>query len=209
MRVFSTLAFLFLCATATAQEQPALLITEGGYYYIIVNDEGEPTIEEVDNVIDFRGDSPDPPTPPDGDRISVRVQQWAEEVNHPQGARALAVVYETVADNVENGTLSPDDAFAAIKQATDRVLDTVGGSDKWDGFRQKLGDVIVSNMQRGELDSQDEISKFLHLVSAGLDSAQGAEEALDPELIQLIIQLIIQIINLFSGDGGIGDGGPV
>lgn len=210
--ILSALAVFALCASAGAQENPALLITDGGYYYIIVDDDGVPTVEEVDNVIDFRENGePAPPTPPeppndDEDHISVRVQQWAEEVDHPQGARALSVVYKTIADNVDSGALDHGDAFVAIKRATDRVLDTVGGEDRWDGFREKLGDVIIGEMQRGGLNSRAEVSKFLYSVFDGLDAVEGSAEALDPQLIQLIIQLIIQIINMFGGGSG---GGPV
>lgn len=210
--LISTLAILEMCATASAQENPALLITDGGYYYIVLDDDGVPAVEEVDKVIDFRTDGePDPPTPPeppdDEGHISVRVQQWAEEVDHPQGARALSVVYKTIADNVDSGALDHGDAFAAIKRATDRVLSTVGGEDRWDGFREKLGDVIIEEMQHGGLNSRAEVSKFLYAVVDGLDAVEGTAEALDPQLIQLIIQLIIQIINMFGG--GSGGGGPV
>ena len=190
-----------------AAEPPALLVTKAGFYYIVTDDAGVPVLVKVTKVITV-GDTggiplpPDtPPVPPQTPAVTVQVQAWAAEVNHPVGAQALSLVYSTVADSLKDGKLDPADAFPAVKKATDQVLPLAGGAERWAGFRSKLGDLITLKLQKGELQHPKDYEKFLREVATGLSGSAAEAPALDPTVIQKIIQLILLILQIFAGGG--------
>lgn len=184
-------------------EPPALLITKAGHYFVVLNDAGEPTLVKITQIIRV-GDvpppnGPDDPAPPEESDVVQKVRVWASEVDHPVGAQALALIYRTIAEKVDDGSLKPEDAFPAIKKATEQVLPTVGGGSKWDDWRIKVGDLITEKLQKGELSHPQHLVKFLNEVAQGLEGSTGASEALNPEAIRAIIELILRLLELFTG----------
>jgi hypothetical protein len=190
-----------------AAEPPALLITKAGFFYIVTDDAGVPVLVKVTKVISIgdTGGIPVPPdtpdVPPQPPAVTVQVQAWAAEVNHPVGAQALGLVYSTVADSLRDGKIDPADSFPAVKKATEQVLPLAGGAERWAGFRAKLGDLITLKLQKGELQHAKDYERFLREVAAGLNSSAAEAPALDPAVIQKIIQLILLILNIFAGGG--------
>ena len=205
--LFATAALLGgLGLPLQAAEPPALLVTKAGFYYIVTDDAGVPVLVKVTKVISV-GDTggtpvpPDTPPPPQPPAVTQQVQAWAAEVNHPVGAQALAVVYSTVADSLKDGKIAPEDAFPAVKKATEQVLPLAGGVERWAGFRAKLGDLITLKLQKGELQHSKDYERFLQEVAAGLNGSAAEAPALNPEVVQKIIQLILFVLQIFAGGG--------
>ena len=187
-----------------AAEAPALLVTKAGFYYIVTDEAGVPVLVKVTKVITVGdGGLPGPPdtpdVPPQPPAVTTQVAAWAAEVNHPVGAQALGLVYSTIADSLRDGKIDPADAFPAVKKATEQVLPMAGGVERWSGFRSKLGDLITLKLQKGELQHSKDYERFLREVAAGLNSSAAESPALDPAVIQKIIQLILLILQIFGG----------
>ena len=197
-------ALLGVGSVSQAAEPPALLVTKAGFYYVVTDDAGVPVLVKVTKVItvgDTGGNPLPPDTPPQPPAVTTQVKAWAAEVNHPVGAQALAVVYSTVADSLKEGKLDPGDAFPAVKKATEQVLPLAGGAERWTGFRTKLGDLITLKLQNGELQHSKDYERFLREVAAGLNDSASQSPALDPAVIQKIIQLILLVLQIFAGGG--------
>ena len=214
MRLLSALLLCLLSASALAADPPALLVTKAGFYYVITDDAGTPVLVKVTNVVRIGDGPPNVPNPPDTpdapppvtDPTAALVKRLAAEVNDPAGAKALALVYKTIGEKVDDGSLKPEDAFPAIKAATDQVLAAINAGPKWTGFRAKLGDEITRKLQAGELQHPRDYVKFLSAVAAGLEGAAPAETALSPELVQTIVQLILAVLSRLLGGA---EGSPV
>lgn len=189
-------------------EPPALLITQSGHYFVVLDSDGEPTLVKITQVIDMTGGGgpvpPDDPTPPKPPTVTVQVAELTKSVNHPVGAQALSLTYGTIADSLRDGKLSYENTLPALKQASDTVLTAVKAGDKWVGWRASVGDILTAKMQSGDVTNARELEKFLREVKAGLDSAAGTEAALDPATLQLIITLILQVIERLFGGAGVG-----
>lgn len=215
MKTPTVLALLLLlnfaaASVAEAADPPALVVTKGGYYYLVTDDAGDPTLVKVTHVVVI-GDPPPgggDTDPPPASGVAAQVRVWAAEVGDPVGAQALALVYTTVADKLDKGEVKPEDAFAAVKDATDETLGAVQSKAKWDGFRARLGEVIVAKLQGGELQHPKDTIKLLRDVAAGLTDSKGEAAALDRRLIEQLVALILKILLDKYGDD-IGVGGPV
>lgn len=210
--LFAIAALLGGFSGSYAAEPPALLVTKTGFYLVVTDDAGVPVLVKVQKVITIgdTGGIPVPPdtpdTPPQPPAVTTQVQAWAAEVNHPVGAQALGLVYSTIADSLRDGKIEAGDAFPAVKKATEQVLPMAGGVERWAGFRAKLGDLITLKLQKGELQHSKDYERFLREVAAGLNAATATEPALDPQVIQKIIQLILLILQIFAGGG---DASPI
>lgn len=213
MRYLLASLLCLFSATALSAEPPALVVTKAGFYYVVTDDDGVPTLVKVTKVITI-GDVPPTDTPPPDEpdpptTVETQVRDWAAEVDHPVGAQSLALVYRTIAEKVDDGSLDPGDAYPAIKSACDQVLPTVNAGTKWDGWRVKVGELITTKSQAGELSLAKDIAKFLNEVADGLDSSATSAPALDPEIISAIIALILRLLELFGVGGGGETPGPV
>jgi hypothetical protein len=188
-----------------ADELPPLIVAPSGIYYVTVDSAGVPVLVRATKVsVVGSGGVPvpvPPDTPPQPPAVTQQVQGWAAEVNHPVGAQALAVVYSTVADSLKDGKIAPEDAFPAVKKATEQVLPLAGGAERWAGFRAKLGDLITLKLQKGELQHSKDYERFLREVAAGLNGSAAEAPALNPEVVQKIIQLILFVLQIFAGGG--------
>jgi hypothetical protein len=210
-RLALTVALLCFASVAVPADPPALLITPGGHYFVVLDSAGEPTLVKITKVIrigEAPPDGPDEPVPPPAPEVTTQVKGWSAEVNHPVGAQAMALIYRTIAEKIDDGSLKPEDAFPAIKAATDQVLPTVGGKGKWDDWRVKVGDLITSKLQSGDLQHPRQLVTFLTQVADGLDASAKASPALDPKVLSAIVELILRLLELF-GVGGGGGPGPV
>lgn len=176
---------------------PALVITEKGYSLMTVGADGNPVLTPVTQVVDLRGGSgptPGPVPPVDADPIAVQVKGWSDSVGDPTSRQALAEVYRRVGE--ASAGQPREKVLSALRQATDGVLNSTGGTVKWAPWRENVSKLIDSEEAKGPVDWP----KFCASVAKGLDT--GA--ALDPALLTLIVNLILQIIQLFFGGGGSG-----
>lgn len=203
MRTIICLAVVLWTAVAGAGPT-ALVLTDAGYQVMTVGDDGKAVLSPVtpvNQVVDLRtGKTPPGPVPPPDvttDPIATQVRQWAAEVNDPTSAQALAIVYREVG-KVSAGQ-SRDKVMGALRQATDSVLTSTGGTDRWKPWRGKVSALIDSEEAKGAVN----YPKLCDSVANGLE-ASAPSPALDPALLQLIVSLILQIIQIFFGGGGTG-----
>jgi hypothetical protein len=188
-------ALLVLCMAASGAG-PVLVITDGGYQIMSVGSDGKAVLTAVGSVVDMRGTPGPGPTPPDvtTDPIAVQVKGWSDAVGDPTTRQALAEVYKRVGES--SAGQPREKVLAALRQATDGVLGATGGTVKWAPWRDNVSKLIDAEEAKGPIDWV----KFCASVSKGLDTGT----ALDPVLLQLIINLIMQIIQMFFGGGGTG-----
>lgn len=179
---FWGLAFFvwMLAAAVQAFGQPPLTITEAGYFLTVVGENGRPEMIELTTVIDLtdgrRPDGPDDPDAPDVDGEIVRqIEAWADEVDDPNGAQAIAWVYSHIRGALEDELLNSETVWVALKDATDKALEEIDGSKDWTGFREKLTGVLTERRQRGSLQDREQIAKMLLAVQLGLRESFSGE----------------------------------
>lgn len=199
-------ASLVLCATAFA-EAPTVIVTKAGYYVVNVDSAGVPSLARA-NVVDYRdGTTPLPPppdeTPPDPSSVRARVKEIATSVGDPVGAQALTIVYRETGKAIKDKNVARDQVLQALRQSSDSVLTASGSLAKWVTARQKIGTIITEEEAKGNVD----YSRLCDEIAKGLEDGAGPAPALDPVLLQLIVQLVMQILQFIFGIGGGGVGG--
>lgn len=203
MRTTLTLLLALVMSATTFAAGPGLIITDSGYTVVTVGADGKPVQNAVTQVMDLRsGGNPQPgPQPPvTGDAIADQVAAWAKDVGDPTSAQALVIVYREVG-KIASGQ-PRDKVLQALRQGSDTVLSTTGGTEKWRGWRGKVSALIDAEEAKGTVD----YSKLCNSIATGLErSAPSA--ALDPALLTLIINAILQILQIIFGN--IGGGGGV
>lgn len=195
---------LALCSGAVAAG-PTLVITDRGYQVMALGADGKAVLQDVGQVVDLRGSpgpSPGPgPLPPVSDPIALQVSGWAKDVGDPTSAQALVIAYREVG-KVSAGQ-SRDKVVQALRMATDSVLTSTGGAEKWKPWRGKVSALIDAEEAKGPISWPT----LCESIAKGLEASAPAP-ALDPALLQLIVNAVLQIIqlifNLTGGGGGIG-----
>lgn len=185
-------AMIVLIASSVCQAQPPLTITKNGYYLTILTD-GEPTYVKLTHIIDLTdGVTPTPPPtdpgpdpdPPTVDPVLVeKIKQWSLELNDPDGAQALAIVYKTV----EIG--GSDSPWPTIREASEKALELVGAKGDWVTFRAKVSEVLTEEAQKGVLDTEEVVKSVQH----GLELSADGSPALTLDIITQIITLTQEI----------------
>lgn len=190
--------FVILWSAVAFAGPTALVLTDAGYQVMTVGDDGKAVLSPVtpvNQVVDLRtGKTPPGPTPPPDvttDPIATQVRQWAAAVNDPTSQQALREVYARI--GAASQGQSREKVMQALRQGTDGVLSATGGTEKWKTWRENVSKLIDAEEAKGPIDWP----KFCASVSKGLDTGT----ALDPALLQLIINLILQIVQLFFGGG--------
>ena len=217
LRVFLPTAALLLFGGAdlfAQQEPPALLIwpeSDGthSYWFLVADDENNPVPVRITRIFTV-GNVPVPP--PDGDdtpptppptSVETQVRGWTQEIDHAVGAQGLGLVYGTAAGQLESGNLPYAQAAKFVKDASDQVLSTLSAGTKWNGWRAKVGDLLTSKMQSGEVKDAATLAVFLRQVEKALKSATAEEPALDGILMKLLIEIIMRILTQLLGGGNV------
>lgn len=177
------LAFL---AGITIAEQPVLVITPGGFFYLQTGTDGVPVGVPVAKIVDLRGGTPEPnpdqPRPPDN-ALTTEIRDLAKAVGDGAGAQALALVYTQASEAVADGIVQPDSVMDAIRKASDNALGLTGSAIKWDPFRNRLSSIATERLQRGELSTPKQMSEFLKCIALGLELAADGSNALEFSVI--------------------------
>lgn len=196
-------ALVMTSMSAHGAQPTGLVITDQGYFFVTANSDGTLVQTKVTQVMDLRtGSNPTPiPTPPDvSDPIAKQVKGWAAEIGDPTSAQALAIAYREVG-KVSAGQ-SRENVMTALRMASDSVLQSTSGTEKWKPWRTKVSGLIDAEEAKGPIDWQ----KFCESVAAGLE-ASAPSPALDAALIKLIVDAVLQIIKLIFNLTGGGVGG--
>lgn len=182
-------------ATLVSADRPALVITSAGYQYLDTGEDGLALLVPVSRIIDLRGggdtDGPSPPAPdPDTPNLELTrlAKGWANEIDDPQTAQAMALVYLQIADSVKAGDLTLESGPMALSLATDAVLASIGKADQWRPFRKNASDELTRQRQRGTVNSSDSLEAFLRAVANGLElSADGSDAVAHTDLLQVVV----------------------
>lgn len=167
-------------------EFPPLVVTPAGYWYVVVDDAGEPRLERVGVLFKFSaagvdvGPSPPEslPTPPAAVLNSLvvdRTRAAASTVGKWDDAQRLALVYDAMADHFEAGKFKSGGVWKAVVLGTDVVLKASGTESAWKPWREELGRLTGDLTSRSELDETGEIHTYLKSVVAGLQSSVPPE----------------------------------
>lgn len=172
---------------------PPLLVTSGGYFLIVVTEEGVPQFLPIQQAVDLSGglspplpdrptpdprpDSPDSPPGSPADPVRRDVSQWSLQVGDFDGAQGLALVYEQVEQSLRGGKLNSNNAWEVVRVMTDTLLKSSGREQDWSGFRGKLTALINDLTSRGQLETAVQVADFLALVRDGLRDSVPQEAA--------------------------------
>jgi hypothetical protein len=197
-----------LAALSAPAAEPTLVITKAGYWLLSEDAAGVPSLTKLTRVDDRTGGTtpiPPPVTPPPtdpppvGTAISEQVRQWSSSISHPLGRQALALIYKTVGERVDAGTIPPDQAFLAVKATTDATFNAIGGAENWTAWRQKVGALAETLQDQGKLTTKAQVGSFMGEVAAGLSAAQAQsspdEAAVGPETLNDVQALIDLTVN--------------
>lgn len=180
------LAFAFTCGMVLG-EQPVLVITPTGYFYLEAGKDGVPVSIPVEKIVDLRdgprGPSPGPDAPRPDNALSVQIRDLAKTIGDPLGAQALALVYTQSGEAVAGGLVPVAAALEAVRKASDNALGLTGTAVKWDPFRVGLSTIATERTQKGELATAQQMGDFLKAIAIGLELAADGSQALDFSVI--------------------------
>jgi hypothetical protein len=197
-------ALLCVNVGINATAAPTVFVDSTGYYVVERDAQNVPHLVKA-NVVHLDGTPPDGPAPPpdSGSQLTKNVKSWAGEIDNPAAVKALELVYAKVKEAIKDGTLAPEDAFPAVRQATDQVMKVaeLGDVSRVQAFREKLS-VELNKMQNdGSLSTRADYLRVFGEVEAGLSQVEGAQAALNISVILAIVTMILNIIKLFKGGG--------
>ena len=190
-KLFQILALL---AIVPAVASPPLTITESGYYLTIVDGNGLPALEKIDNVTDLRAgdqppvvpDKPAPPVPPkpappkiELDLVLVKDStEWAKSIADPLTAQAISLVYDQVGGAFQDDTIEAAKVWEVMKDATDVAVAGVGSGKDWKPYRTKVSDVITLGRQKGMMAEKQSVLVLLNSLRQGLEMAADGTPSL-------------------------------
>lgn len=140
-------------------------------------------------------DDPDDPPPPDDpdDPPPVsfidQVETWTNQVNDPQNAQALAIIYAQVRDSLTSGDITFDQGFQAVQLATDALLSLTGSTVKWENWRSNVSDHIALLRQQGNLTTAADLAVVYNQIQQGLEQGATGSRALSINTITRLIDL--------------------
>jgi hypothetical protein len=139
------LAAVLLPIVAVAHE-PTLIVTKAGVFTLSFGEDGVPSVAPyTGTIIKPDGTTPDDPPPP-GETPVDQIAEWAAQVDDKLGATALATIYREINKALIAGTITEQEAVAAIKSGTDQVLDAIGGTTRWKDFRSKISKLVSDSV---------------------------------------------------------------
>lgn len=182
---YFAIVFVSVLFASLAHSQPPLTITSSGYYLTEVDSNGVPSLVQITTVIDMTGG--DSPTPPDEGEVDAaivkQVRKWADAVDDPQSAQAIAAVYSHVRGAVDEAILDSTTVWPALKDSTDSAIELVEGVKSWKPFRDELSAVVTEGRQRGTLQSPSAISRMARSVQHGLELSADGSDALPLDVL--------------------------
>lgn len=214
---------LLLTSPLVAEDLTIRGLERGKSYVIEVAADGAVTVN-VTRIVTVGGAPAPGPTdpPPVGSPFQAEITRQTKTVLANQGgskttAAAMATVYSLVGDKVADGSIPTDQAFGAIKAATNLVLNNADDGPAWDTWRAAVSASLTKLQQEGSLTTKAQISATFKEIAAGMNAASGFKPAMlvgpeqapgkgilggiDIDKLIKIIELVMQLLKLF-GVGG-------
>lgn len=223
LKALAAIGILFSLACFAFAEDVAVLLdnSKPGTYLVTVDAQGVVKASPLKVIRVGKPSAPpvDPP-PPTGETFDQAVTRFTKEALAAGGSKTtgagLSSVYSLVSSSVGDGSIAPDKAFAAVKRASDSVINTQPDGAKWKAFRDSVGAALTKLAADGKLTTKEQISAALQRIADAMNVATGftgnpTEVATqDPDtagildgidiakLIELI-KLIMELMKLFGG----------
>lgn len=165
------LALLFFLVPLVASAADTLVITKAGYFLLVQDADGNPSLVKITNVIRLGEPGPVPdPTLTDRAKAVLQVAQAVQEPKRAETARMLAVEYRAVAKQVTTGQLATQPLILlATKAAADLVLAQQQAVQQWKAVRDLLSSEWTKLVQEGGVDG--DYAKLLVEVAEGLEAS--------------------------------------
>lgn len=181
----------------TTFASPPLTITEAGYFLTTVDDNGNPQYVKLTTIIDLTGDNQPPGDDvPDIDlEVSNLSKAWADEIEDPIAAQAMAAVYSHVRGAYEDDILHSGNIWPTLAAATDKALPVVEAKPEWSKFRSKLTAYMTERKQKGGLQSDAQIRRLLLSVQHGLELSADKSTAIGLNEMAEIARLVNEVID--------------
>jgi hypothetical protein len=164
--------------------EPAVVITDAGYFVLTQSGDGTPILVRASSVADLRTaapptppdppNPPNPPTPPEppkspDEALSAKADEWAKGESDKAGAGIIATIYQQVGEAVQRGEVQPDNAANVTKSAAESLV------KGWETFRTRA-----------------KMSTFLIAI------AQGVERSADKVTLEKAVEITARINELIG-----------
>jgi hypothetical protein len=196
------LRFLILFAIAfpamALSTEPAVVITDAGYFVLTQSGDGTPILVRASSVADLRTaappnppNPPNPPTPPEppkspDEALSVKADEWAKGENDKAGAGIIATIYQQVGEAVQRGEVQPDNAANLTKSAAESLV------KGWETFRTRVGSEAAERIATGGPMDAPKMSTFLIAI------AQGVERSADKVTLEKAVEITAKVNELIG-----------
>ena len=181
--------------------EPAVVITEAGYFVLTQSGDGTPILTRASSVADLRTtapptppdppDPPNPPTPPEppkspDEALSAKADEWAKGENDKAGAGIIATIYQQVGEAVQRGEVPPDNAANVTKSAAESLV------KGWETFRTRVGSEAAERIATGGPMDAAKMSTFLIAI------AQGVERSADKVTLEKAVEITAKVNELIG-----------
>jgi hypothetical protein len=182
--------------------EPAVVITDAGYFVLTQSGDGTPILTRASSVADLRTASPpdpnpdppnppNPPTPPEppkspDEALSVKADEWARGENDRDGAGIIATIYQQVGEAVQRGEVPPDNAANVTKSAAESLV------KGWETFRTRVGSEAAEKIATGGPMDAAKMSTFLIAIS------QGVERSADKITLEKAVEVTAKVNELIG-----------
>jgi len=181
--------------------EPAVVITDAGYFVLTQSGDGTPILVRASSVADLRTaapptppnppNPPNPPTPPEppespDEALSVKADEWAKGENDRAGAGIIATIYQQVGEAVQRGEVPPDNAANVTKSAAESLV------KGWETFRTRVGSEAAERIATGGPMDAAKMSTFLIAI------AQGVERSADKVTLEKAVEITARINELIG-----------
>jgi hypothetical protein len=215
--------FLLALLPASSVLSQTLVVSSTGKQYLLQEDAaGNLALYPIKRVIRMDGSDPgnggpvDPP--PQQTELSRSVTNATlaiydtepKDQNDPTTAQGISLAYRKVAKAVGDGKIPPAEAWPALKEMTDDVLDFQNATNRWRPWRQEVGRLLNDARDDGSLDDDDKdsVAKILTEVELGLTTANAGMALNWDRIFQILERIIEKILDKFLERwiGGAGQG---
>jgi hypothetical protein len=181
--------------------EPAVVITDAGYFVLTQSGDGTPILTRASSVADLRTaapptppdppDPPNPPTPPEppkspDEALSVKADEWAKGESDKAGAGIIATIYQQVGEAVQRGEVQPDNAANVTKSAAESLV------KGWETFRTRVGSEAAERIATGGPMDAAKMSTFLIAI------AQGVDRSADKVTLEKAVEITAKVNELIG-----------
>jgi hypothetical protein len=181
MKELLTILILAAMAVPGWSDEVAVLIDAArpGAYLVVVEPDRSISVSPVTIVrprasdqqpTNSNGSPPEAPTAFEK-VVAEQTRQVLAAGGAQQAAEQLAGVYESVARQVTEGRIKPDQAAEAIRRGSDAALSDPAERARWASFRTSLSNALSTLHAQGHLQTSEQLAEVLLEIASGMNAA--------------------------------------